>query len=274
MATHPFTTPDADLVLRSCAPNPANFHVHKCILAAASPFFAHMFELPQPHDECMDKPSVPVVDVSENTRTLEALLRCVYPVPKPAIDTFEDLTAVLEAATKYDLTSAIDHLRGLLVSPRFVDKDPVRAYAIASRFELEAEARMASRATLRVRVLDTPLSDDLRHISAFAYHRLLALHSQRAAAAQELLVVPDTVKCMMCNGTHYGAFYPPRWWKDYEARARKELATCPTSDVIFSMAFLNQSAHAGCERCAGSILDAHWFLEELRKSIDELPDTI
>ncbi|EKM60022.1 uncharacterized protein PHACADRAFT_250876 [Phanerochaete carnosa HHB-10118-sp] len=265
---------DADLVLRSCVPNPVDYRVHKCILAAASPFFAHMFELPQPRDECMGEPSAPIVDVSENARTLEMLLRCVYPVPKPTIDTFEDLAAVLEAASKYDLISAIDHLRTLLVAPRFVDADPVRAYAIACRFDLEAEARVVSRATLRVRVLDAPLSEDLRHISAFAYHRLLALHSQRAAAAQELLIVPDTVKCMMCNGTHYGAFYPPRWWKDYEARARKELATCPTSDVIFSMAFLNESARAGCERCAGSILDAHWFLQKLRQSIDELPDTV
>ncbi|GJE87388.1 BTB/POZ domain-containing protein [Phanerochaete sordida] len=271
---HPFTAPDADLILRSSAPAPVEFRLHKCLLAAASPFFAHMFELPQPRDERADAACIPVVDVSEDARTLEDLLRCVYPVARPALATFEELTAALEAAAKYDMPAATAHLRHELLAPRFVDADPLRAYAIACRFELEDEARAASRATLRVRVLDAPLSDDLRHVSAWAYHRLLALHAQRGAAAQALLVLPDSVRCVMCNGTHYGAFYPPRWWKDYEARARKELAARPTSDVVFGMGFLAESARAGCERCAGSILDAHWFFEKLRKSIDELPDTV
>ena len=275
MTSHLFNTLDADLVLRSCSPDPVDFRVHKCILAVASPFFAHMFELPQPREDCEDgEPSIPIVDVSEDARTLDMLLRCVYPTTRPAIDTFEDLSLVLEAASKYDLTPAIDHLRTVLMSSRFVEADPVRAYAIACRFDLEDEARAASRCTLRVHVLDNPLSEDLKHISAFQYHRLLSLHRQRAAAAQELLVIPDSVKCMMCNATHYGAFYSPRWWKDYEERARKELSARPTSDVIFSMPFLAQSAQAGCERCAGSILAAHWFLADLRRQIDELPDTI
>lgn len=271
---HPFTAPDADLILRSSAPGPVEFRVHKCILAAASPFFAHMFELPQPRESCTDAGGAPVVDVSEDAATLEALLRCVYPVARPAIAGFEALTAALEAAAKYDVPAATAHLRALLAAPRLLAQDPVRAYAIACRFELEDEARAASAATLRVRVVDAPLSADLRHVSAWAYHRLLALHAQRAAAAQALLVLPDSVKCMMCNGTHYGAFYPPRWWKDYEERARKELAQRPTSDVVVSMKFLQESARAGCERCAGSILEAHWFFDELRKAIDELPDTV
>ena len=56
--------------------------------------------------------------------------------------------------------------------------------------------------------------------------------------------------------------------------AQDELKMRPTTDVIFSMPFLAQVASAGCERCAGSILNSHAFLEDLRKKIDDLPATI
>ena len=273
MTSHIFDAADADLVLRSSEPNSVNFRVHKCILAVASPFFRHMFELPQPHRE-FNEDAIPVVDVSETAKTLETLLGFVYPVPRPSIDSLDHLTPVLETASKYDFTAVVSHLSTLLVAPRFVEADPVRVYAIACRFDLEDAARIAARHTLSVNVLDAPLTEDLKCISAYQYHQLLTLHRKRAAAAQELLLIPDNVKCMMCNGTHYGAFSPPRWWKDFEERVRKELSVRPTTDVIFSMAFLAQSAHAGCERCSGSILDAHWFLADLKKRIDDLPAVI
>lgn len=273
MPTSPmFNSLDADLVLRSSLPDAVNFRVHRCILSAASPFFEHMFTLPQPSSEESCDP--PVIDVSESASTLTTLLQLVYPRSNPSFSTLDELTTVLEAACKYDLVVAVDHLRTLLVAPRFLEADPLRVYAIACRFDLEDEARIASRHTLHVNVLDAPLTDDLKFISAFQYRQLLNLHRRRAAAALELLHIPDEVKCMMCNGTHYGAFHPPRWWKDFEERAKKELAARPTTDIVFSMPFLAQSAQAGCERCAGSVLAAHWFFDQLKRSIDELPSTI
>jgi hypothetical protein len=270
-----FNSLDADLVLRSCEPNALECRVHKCILAIASPFFQQMLELPQPQQELKQgKPYVPVVDVSEDAETLEALLRFVYPTSKPVISDLDRLTPVLEAAFKYEFNAVVDHLRTLLIAPCFLKSDPVRVYAIACRFDLEDAASVAARHTLSVNVLDAPPTEDLKCISAYQYCQLRTLHKTRAAAAQELLLIPDNVKCMMCNGTHYGAFSPPRWWKDFEERARKELSVRPATDVIFSMPFLTQAAHAGCERCAGSILDAHWFLADLKKRIDELPSAI
>ncbi|PCH40796.1 hypothetical protein WOLCODRAFT_24271 [Wolfiporia cocos MD-104 SS10] len=271
-ATSPhFQFDDADIILRSATPDATDFRVHKCILAVASPFFRHMFTLPQA--QCADA-DIPIVEVSETRTALETLLCLVYPMPKPSIDTLDELTAVLTAAAKYDMIAAIDTLRALLVSPRFVESAPTRVYAIASRFELEDEARIASRYTLTTNVLDCPLHDDLKHITAYAYHRLLDLHRRRAQAALELLKLSDDVKCMQCNGARYGVFCAPKWWVDFQGRAQEELRARPTTDVVFSMAFLAKSAAAGCERCAGSILDAHGFLESLKKQIDALPSTI
>ncbi|KAI0089217.1 hypothetical protein BDY19DRAFT_985173 [Irpex rosettiformis] len=267
-----FDSPDADLVLRSGTLPATDFRVHRCILSTSSPFFEDMFSLPQPH--ASDDSGPPVVEVSESADILEKLLRFIYPRSNPILNTIEDVVAVLEAASKYDVMVAIDALRSMLISPAFVKQDPLRIYAIACRFDLEEEAKIASRYTLSVNVLDSPFSEDLKHITAFQYHQLLNLHKKRAAAAQELLILHEDVKCMMCNGTHYGQFIPPKWWRDFRERAAKELSMRPTSETIFSMAFLAESAKAGCERCAGSILASGWFLDQLKQAIDELPSTI
>jgi len=271
MTSQFFQYGDADLILRSASPTPLNFYVHRCVLSAASPFFRHMFTLPQgPSPDT----SIPIIEVSETHTTLEMLLRFIYPVSKPPIDTLDQLTLALDAATKYDMAVAVDSLRALLVDPCFVKTEPTRVYAIASRFDLEEEAKIASRYTLSVNVLDCPLHEDLKHITAYSYHRLLDLHRRRAEAALELLQLPDDIKCMQCNGAQYNSFCFPKWWQDFHERAKEELRVRPTTDAVFSLAFLARSAQAGCERCAGSILDAHKFLEGLRKRIDDLPSTI
>ncbi|KAH7930631.1 hypothetical protein BV22DRAFT_1101602 [Leucogyrophana mollusca] len=273
-----FHAQDADLLLLSS--DGAKFHVHRCILAAASPFFEHMFTLPQPLSSYADSDSSveeqhPVIPVSESRSTVDTLLRYVYPVPDPIIASLDDLGPILAAAAKYDFLGVISALRRVLLSPNFLRENPVRVFAIASRYELEYEAKVASQHTLSVNVLDCPLSDDLKFITAHSYHRLLDLHRRRATAAQRLLKVTDEVKCMQCNGGPHGMFVPPKWWKEFEKLAREELALRPTSEVIFGMAFLARVAEeSGCPRCAGSIMDSHKFLEDLKRRIDDLPATI
>lgn len=268
-----FSAKDADLILLSN--DNAEFKVHKCILAAASSFFQSMFTLPQKAASDNDTP-IPVVPVSELGETLDALLRFVYPVDNPDIHTLDELSPVLAAASKYDFHAALSALRVILVSPRFLEVHATRVFAIASRYDLEPEAQLASRHTLSINVLDCPLSDDLKYITAYSYHRLLNLHRRRAEAAKELLKVPEEVKCMQCNGHGYASsFAPPKWWKVWEDMARKELGLRPTADVIFTMGFLAQAIDlSGCPRCAGSLLGSYIFLGDLKKSIDELPATI
>ncbi|KAL0950274.1 hypothetical protein HGRIS_010254 [Hohenbuehelia grisea] len=266
-----FHPPDCDVILASGDVEPIHFHAHRFILSAASPFFKSMFSLPQkPVNE-----TSPVVQVSETHTTLDALLQFVYPVPDPEIASLDELVPILAAASKYDLTAPISALRKILVTPQFVETEPTRVYAIACRYELAAEARLASSHTLNVNVLDCPLSEDLKHISAYAYHQLLDLHRRRSRAAQALLQAPDGIKCMQCNGTAYSVYGQPKWWFEFETRAKEELAIRPTSAVIFEMPFLfDVASSAGCVRCPGSVLESHKFLAELKQKIDALPMTI
>lgn len=230
-----------------------------------------MFSLPQGDDA-----STPVIPFSEPGPVLSDLLQLIYPGEDPIIDSLDRLSIVLEAALKYDLGRATHTLRRLLVSREFLEKEPTRVYAIASRYELEEEARIASSYTLRVNVLDCPLSEDLKHITAWSYHRLLLLHRRRSEEALKVLesVSLGEVNCVQCNGIHYGALSPPRWWTDFVRRASEELRIRPISDVIFSMPFLAGSADTGCAKCALSILESHNFLEQLKRRIDDIPSTI
>ncbi|KAF9238799.1 hypothetical protein BU15DRAFT_88244 [Melanogaster broomeanus] len=264
VSVHESYSQDADVILESS--DGVKFCVHRCILAAASPFFEHMFSLPQPPSD--GKEHRPVVPVSENSSTIGTLLQFIYPEPDPVVTSMDELVTLLSTSVKYDFLGPIAALRKELLSPRFLEESPTRVYAIASRFDLEYEAQVASRRTLSCNVLDCPLSEDLKFISAHAYHRLLVLHRTRAEDAQALLKIPHDIKCIQCSGPYYGAFVPPKWWKEFERLAREELATRPTTDVIFSM------RASGCVRCAGSIIDAHAFLADLKKQIDDLPSTI
>lgn len=270
---HDFYASDSDTLLLSS--DDIKFCVHRCILAAASPFFEHMFELPQPPADPANEERRPVISMSEPGSTVERLLHFVYPVPHPTISSLDDFVTILGVAVKYEFLGVISSLRKQLISPAFLRDNPVRVFSIASRYELEYEAQVASGHTLFVNIIDCPLSDDLRFITAHSYHRLLVLHKKRSVDAQALLKIPEDVKCLQCSGPYYGAFVPPKWWKEFERMARAELVTRPTTDVIFSMPFLARAAEAsGCPRCAGSILDSHQFLSNLKRQIDDLPSTI
>ena len=273
MAIECFDDPTADFILRSSLPV-TDYHVHRLLLSLASPFFDQMLSLPQPSPKELAK--IPVVEVSEVPEILQLLLQFIYPMPNPIIDDdLDTLILVLHAAIKYEILPAIDDLRKQLVSERYLKQSPTRIYAIASRYELEEEAKLASKYTLGINILDAPLSEELRYISAFSYHQLLALHHTRAKAALALLRLRDDVKCLECNGT-YGAFSEgPKWWLDFQKRAAEELGARPTTEVIFTMEFLSRSfRQVGCGKCPLSILESWSFLEELKRKIDELPTTI
>jgi len=274
-----FDSEDADLVLLSRDP-PTEFHVHSTILTTASPFFHDMFSLPQ--DPTTDagcfKSCKPVVPVTESKNILTTLLRFVYPIPDPEIHSLEEIPPVLDAAIKYDFSGAITALRRLLTSPHHLLQSPIQVYAIASRFELDEDAQTASFHTLKCNLLDGPLYEDLKYISAWQYHRLLELHRTRSKHAQEIIDAnncPVEIKCIQCNSSLYTCHGQPRWYYRWERDAKAELALRPTSETIFSMEFISKAVKkADCTRCSDSIFQCWPWLIEMKKKIDELPQTV
>ncbi|KAH9482238.1 hypothetical protein JR316_0004336 [Psilocybe cubensis] len=269
-----FDAVDADVILLCTEMDRSTeFHIHKCILSAASPFFDDMFTLPQLADDASDK--VPIIPVSEPSHILDTLLRYVYPVSRPIIESLDELLLVLDAAVKYDFPTVITALRSLLLSSRFLQLSPIRVYAVACRYGFWEEAKIASRHTLSVNLLDAPPTKEFKYISAYEYHQLLTLHKTRASAAIDLIRAPEDFKCMQCNGSAFTMNDAPKWWHQFEKKAKAELAVRPTTEVIFGMEFLFKAAQSsGCSRCPESVLDSWKFLQHLKESIDALPSTV
>lgn len=179
-----FDAEDADFVLRSA--DSVEFRVHRCILSIASPVFQDMLGIPQPHDPTH---KLPHADLPEATITLDVLLRYIYPIPSPKIEDFVTLSNVLASAEKYAAEGVISRLRTILVSPRFLDLNPLRVYAIACRWSFLIEAQLASGYTVYVNLvkLGEECTEDMKYMSGLDYHRLLALQQARRHAVEKVV---------------------------------------------------------------------------------------
>lgn len=282
-------TSDSDVILLTMEEDgrATQIHVHSKVLSEASPFFKTMFSLPQPLQDCSNeerregasfrKRTLPVVPVPEPAHVLTKILRLVYGMQQPQIGTLDELTVLLSVATKYDFVTAVETLRAILVSAEFL-ADPIAVYAAACRFDLDRETIIASEAALNIDLLgdiETHPHPSLRHISAYDYYQLLALHRRRGLAACTLLNIPANVKCMQCNGSVFTMHMPPKWWEEWVTGAKEELAKRPTTERVFAVDWVFEAARlSGCSKCPESVLDSWEVLMELKAKIDDLPSTI
>ncbi|KAL4245408.1 hypothetical protein ABKN59_009507 [Abortiporus biennis] len=129
MASEPFDATDADIILRTS--DNVDFHVYKVILSVASPYFKTMFSLPQGGSRAQQ--DQPVIDVEEDSKTIDDLLRLCYPVDDPVnlTDDFARVAKVVAAAVKYDLKEATTLMKTALSN--FIPSVPLRVYAITCR---------------------------------------------------------------------------------------------------------------------------------------------
>jgi hypothetical protein len=141
-AQAPFDDMEADVVLRSC--DRVDFYVYKAVLALASPFFKSMLSLPQTiqASEQTVRQSAPVVNFTEESRTLDHLLRLCYPVTDPVINKLTEVEDALEAAIKYQMDEATVIMRRMLRT--YGPNNPLNVFGIACRLNLEAEAKEAA----------------------------------------------------------------------------------------------------------------------------------
>ncbi|EIM81357.1 uncharacterized protein STEHIDRAFT_20681, partial [Stereum hirsutum FP-91666 SS1] len=173
-ASSPFDESDADTILRSS--DFVDFSVHRLILCKASPLFEDMLSLPQspgngdiPNGETRN--GKPVIQMTEDSRTLDHVLRFCYPIPDPPLPYIEDVKHALRASDKLQLEVVQVGASRRLIT--MAEDEPERAYAIAWLFELPDVAIVAARHTLRHPLLTGPSIAEFSEIPASALYALL-----------------------------------------------------------------------------------------------------
>jgi hypothetical protein len=330
---HPFTKPSADVILRST--DGVKFNVHKLLLSEASPYFEDMFSSSQPtedepivggpaaiHDQATEVTQsqstiandtysasgskLLVVDLTEDANTIEHLLRLIYPITDPVLDSLDEVVAVMAAADKYRMDEA------LVISQRkllgFAEREPLRVFAIAYHHKQPEIAKTAARLWLSQPM---PVEDvtELSLINAFTFHRLLRYQADARKVVsswfREFNWIPEgvplerqekgavvrswdtsTTPCwfLQDDTSHdryctwadvkYRDVHPRAWWKDYMDSVAKAIQDHgPSGSHATSETLVNAATRAAmrCTQCGtqNSIRDFQAFTRYLGEAINE-----
>ncbi|KAF8555641.1 hypothetical protein OG21DRAFT_1476426 [Imleria badia] len=188
-AAAPFDHVKADIILRSS--DNIDFRVFKLFLSLASPFFETLFEIPQPDDETVEqevKDGLAVIPVTEDSRTLDALLRFCYPctlADDPNIEVLKDAMDVMEAARKYSLDAIETKARKAIVNPKILQVEPLRCFVIAHRGRLREEALLAAKSTLTHPLIPSWFQE-IEFLTATDFLSLLTYHKKCGDAVYAL----------------------------------------------------------------------------------------
>ncbi|KAG1881051.1 hypothetical protein F4604DRAFT_1879635 [Suillus subluteus] len=294
-AKAPFNNANADIIL--CSSDNVYFRVFRCMLALASPFFEGMFDLPQQrrnrsNGEMFD--GLDVIQVSENSRTLDMLLRFCYPaaVKDPGLEDMNDVEEVLEAAMKYGMEDVEERVRKAMIAPSLLESNPVHILAIACRFGLKPEARTAARYSLH----HTAPTHDTLSAARLPNNVIQGLVAYRLKCSQAARTLCDNLdwleqsqthsfyewwtNCCPCNSkadvrylTH--GTYPREWWADYMDETSIALEESPSGTALtknLAKAVARANSCPSCRRRAQDQM-VHFtetFARELDRVIAEI----
>ncbi|EPS96063.1 hypothetical protein FOMPIDRAFT_1131281, partial [Fomitopsis schrenkii] len=168
---HPFDDPKhGDTILRSA--DGIDLHAHAHMLSYASPVFRERFS----SASTASTPERVVINASESSLILAALVRFCYPLPDPDLsvwssdgDRLNDLCYLFDAANKYAAVRAQEFAKRACVES--AQKTPLRLYLIASHYGWKGIAEAAAlRAIYELVDQQVP---EMEFVRAATYRRFL-----------------------------------------------------------------------------------------------------
>ncbi|KAL1944902.1 hypothetical protein VTO73DRAFT_2522 [Trametes versicolor] len=136
--------------------------------------FDSMFLLPQPQADA-ESLHAPIVDLAEDSGTIETLLRICYPIKNPPLDQpLDAIETMLRAAMKYEMELPVAVLTDHLLS--LAERTPLPVWAVACRLHLEDVAKHVAQQLRNVPSLDLNSLGGMDSICAGDYFRLREFH--------------------------------------------------------------------------------------------------
>ena len=266
MAPYDFDAPDADVILRSL--DGEELRVHRLILGLSSPAFQGMFGLPQP---ATDPPSqIPTINLSDPSDILKPFIQYLYPQPPPQITDISMWASLYAIADKYNAEVVMELLRDMLV-PRFLETNPLRVYALASRWGFEEAAKIASSRTLTMDIFKDFPREDAEIMGGIACQQLLFLHFNRREAARASVEKhpPPSSNGPDCKCS------PPKYTGLVPALCRR-VATRPwlTAEELYEEVGRHRCYPIKCgESCRNAIHNLIAYFSSLLRGMADLPQT-
>ncbi|KAF8428418.1 hypothetical protein L210DRAFT_3508760 [Boletus edulis BED1] len=302
-AAAPFDHAKADIILRSS--DNVDFRVFKLFLSLASPFFETLFDIPQPAEPSEDqevKDGLAVVPVIEDSKTLDALLRFCYPctlADDPTLEVLQDALDVLEAARKYSLDSIEKKARQAISSPKILEVEPLRCFAIAHRGRLREETLLAAKQTLSQPLIpgwfqEIELISAADLLALLTYHKkcgdAIASHYGSNEACTWLLgrytitnrhghQSYNNCNCPRGSLSKYWLFgiQSPQWWENFMEETFKELRDKPCKETVQAAAekAVQSVRTLNCQTCSATVTEGMHDLSDLFvKKVDEVVSRI
>lgn len=264
MAPYDFDAPDAGTILR-CSDG-KELRVHRLLLSFSSSVFHGMFRLPQPTDSYSGSPTV---DVSEPSDILQPLIQYLYLRSPSKIPDISAWTALYAIADKYDAEGVMGSLRDMLI-PRFLKTSPLRVSALASRWGLEEEAKIASTRTLTLNIFKDFPREDAELMGGTACQRLYLLHLDRREAARALIS-----NCPRPSSSHHFCICSEKFPNFIPALHRRvDERPSLTLEGVYEEVIQHNWPGKCSEGCRFSIENLHTYFSSLVREISKLPQLI
>ncbi|OBZ74519.1 NADPH-dependent diflavin oxidoreductase 1 [Grifola frondosa] len=164
-----------DTILRSS--DGVDFHVHNSLLSMLSPVLAGLFKAESSSTETSVE-GLHAIALPEDSQTLTKLLQFCYPMETPELESFDVISAVLEAGRRYQIMRAIDVAEREW--KRAIRKEHLRAYYFAMKCSWMDEAKVAARYMV-FHTLDSH-APEMDEVPAEAYRRILEYRRQCQAS--------------------------------------------------------------------------------------------
>lgn len=291
-AADPFNSVHADMILRSS--DFIEFRVHKSILTVCSPHWESVIQSFGENSDGVPKTATlrdrqgrPIMNVGEDSNTLDLLLRLVYPIDFPPIDSVWDAFTLLEAARKCGMVHAIKASKKAIT--QYAETNPLRVYVLAAKRGWDIEMRAAAFASLAHPIQETYVQE-LEDLHAGVYFRLLAYHrlSAKAASARvvdlswmsEIAVNTGWQPCWAtCSNTACRKAYnmPSAWFQQYVSGVMQAIRTKPRSKTLDEPALMDVALvrAVACEDCRDSALvDLRTFNTYLGEKIERVIEDV
>ncbi|KAF8970912.1 hypothetical protein BDZ97DRAFT_1789320 [Flammula alnicola] len=231
---HPqFSSPEADIVLISS--EDTAYRVPYFTLRNTCGFFRNLLSSYTPHlGQTAGGDKLQPVEVVEKDKVLTKVLCMICGLHTENWESISEVDDALSLVQKWDAPGPLSIIRCAITAPMFL-ADPVRLYAITTRFGWDEEARVASTQTLTLNLYDEDIRSDLERVSSRPLMALFRLHRGRRDEFKRLVDCEGRFAAgnsarLLCLGCGEGM--SNHTWRELKARMFMEMDRRPLGDTL------------------------------------------